>query len=90
MKENANEKTSTNFAVLSIRKIKTIGGSVNVVAHNLRQKINKSLNEFVDSALSHFNKYEGVKNHEEFKKKNDEMVENAHLKRKIQTNASAK
>jgi hypothetical protein len=76
------------FAVSNIRKIKTISGCINVSAHNLRQRINKSLKEFIDPNLSHLNVYEGVQDYKEFTKKYDEIIESSHIKRKIQKNAS--
>jgi hypothetical protein len=87
MEENG-KKTPANFAVLNIRKIKTVGGSVNVAAHNLRQKINNSLNEFINPALNIFNRYEGVKDYKEFNENYNEIIKKANLKRKIQRNAS--
>jgi len=82
------KNSSTLFSVLNIRKVKTNAGSINVVAHNLRQKINKSFLESIDVNFSHFNIYEGVLKYKEFTKKYNEIIENAHIKRKIQRNAS--
>jgi hypothetical protein len=88
MSKNGKNKESTLFAVIHIRKIKTMGGCKSVLLHNLRKKLRKDLKEAIDPNLSHYNVYDGVQNFEEFKKKYNEKVENAHLKRKIQRNAS--
>jgi hypothetical protein len=88
MSKNWKNSNATLFVVLHLRKIKTMAGCKSVLLHNIRQELSKDSKEAIDPKLSHYNIYDGVKNYEEFKKKYDEMIENAHLKRKIQRNAS--
>jgi hypothetical protein len=88
MSGNEKKNASTFFAVLNMRKIKTMAGCINVAAHNLRQRLNNDSKEAIDPNLSRYNVYDGVQNYVEFKKKYEEIVEKAHLKRKIQKNAS--
>jgi hypothetical protein len=88
MSKNEKSLGSTLFEVLHLRKVKTVSGCINVILHNIRQKLSKDSKEAIDPTLSHYNVYDGVQNSEEFKKKYKEKVENAHLKRKIQRNAS--
>lgn len=76
------------FAVLNLRKIKTNLGGLNVTGHNLRQKLSKDSKESIDPSLSHFNWYQGLQNYKDLTQKFNERIENAHLKRKIQRNAS--
>lgn len=74
-----------NKQVLHFRRIKTIAGCYNVLTHNTRRKDN--LSDFVDADKSRFNTYEGAEA-EVFSERYQEMIDNAHLKRKIQKNAS--
>jgi len=74
--------------VLHIRKVKTIMGSKNVISHNLRQSLNKSLKEQINPNLSYLNIYEGIQDQENFIQKYDEMIKKANITRKIQVNAS--
>jgi hypothetical protein len=74
-----------NKIVLHFRRIKTIPGNREVLKHNLRQ--NDALADYLDSSKSSLNCYEGA-TVENFAEKYQEMINNAHLKRKIQKNAS--
>jgi hypothetical protein len=80
------EKTVTLFAVLSMRKIKTMAGVFKVVEHNLRR--NKTIKEYINPEMSVYNEYSGAQNVEDFKQVYEGKIQEAHLKRKIQSNAS--
>jgi hypothetical protein len=81
------DELTTFFAVLSMRKIKTMAGVLNVVKHNLRQKIIEQ-KDYIDHELSILNEYTGAQTDVDFERIYKERIENAHLKRKIQSNAS--
>jgi len=85
---NINNNQKILYPVNTTIKRKTMDRGKKVLAHNLRQIINNSLNEYIDPNFSHFNIYEGVLDHEEFVQEYNKMIKQANITRKIQVNAS--
>ena len=74
-----------NKMVLHIRRVKTMTGNIKLLQHNLRER--DDLGKYIDIEKSIYNKFEGT-DALDFTDLYEEMIADAHLKRKVQRNAS--